>query len=117
MAYDSSAQKRLTAQMRLVGGFESVTLSDDLTLDSNSANYLRIDPGGSARDVSTPAAAVSDGLFFWVYNIADAAENVVLKDAAGSTLLTLGQGACGMIGCDGTEWKAYTPVLSVDTDT
>jgi len=109
MAYSGSATKRLTAQLRLAGGFDELTLAADATLDATSSNYLRIDPGGAARDVTLPAEESSDGLFFVVYNIADAAENIVLKNDAGDTIETFGQGEFGMVGCDGTAWAIYIP--------
>lgn len=117
MAYGSSALRKLTAQLRLEGGVEEATLSGDLTLDASSANFQALDPGGSARDVTMPTAADSDGLLFWIFNAADAAENLVIKDDGGSTLLTLPQAACGIVGCDGSSWFALSPVLTVDTDT
>ena len=109
MAYSGSATKRLTAQLRLAGGFQDLTLTGDLSLDNTSANYLRIDPGGSARDVNLPAEESSDGLFFQVYNTADASEGLVFKNDAGSTIETVGQGEMCLLGCDGTNWLIFMP--------
>jgi len=109
MAYSGSATKRLTAQLRLAGGFQDSTLAGDLALDNTSANYLRIDPGGSARDVTLPAEEVSDGLFFQIYNTASGAENLVFKNDAGSTIETVGQGEMCLLGCDGTNWLIFMP--------
>jgi len=109
MAYSGSATKRLTAQLRLAGGFEELTLSADLTLDASSANYLRIDPGGAARDVTLPAEESSEGLFFRIYNIADAAEALTVKNDGGDTIETFSQNEHGLVGCDGTAWKVYVP--------
>ena len=109
MAYSGSATKRLTAQLRLAGGFQSMTLTGDLTLDNTSANYLRIDPGGSARDVNLPAEETSDGLFFQFFNAADASENLVCKNDAGATIETVGQGEMCLLGCDGTNWIVIMP--------
>jgi len=109
MAYSGSATKRLTAQLRLAGGFESMTLTGDLTLDNTSANYLRIDPGGAHRDVNLPAEETSDGLFFQFFNSADAGENLVCENDAGSTIETVGQGEMALLGCDGSNWLVIMP--------
>lgn len=109
MAYKGSATKRLTAQLRLAGGFENMTLATNLTLDSTSANYLRIDPGGSHRDVSLPAEENSDGLFFQIFNSASGAENLVFKNDAGATIETVAQSEMCLLGCDGTNWLIIMP--------
>ncbi len=109
MAYSGSATKRLTAQLRLAGGFESKTLAGDLTLDNTSANYLRIDPGGSARDVNLPAEEISDGLFFQFFNAASGAENLVLKNDNGDTIETVAQNEMCLVGCDGSAWIVIMP--------
>ena len=109
MAYDGSATKRLTAQLRLAGGFEELTLTGALILDATSANFLRIDPGGSARNVTLPAEESSEGLFFRIYNIADASEALTVKNDGGDTIETFAQAEHGLVGCDGTAWKIYVP--------
>ena len=112
MAYDGSATKRLTAQLRLAGGFEEKTLAANLILDNTSANYLRIDPGGSARDVTLPAEESSDGLFFHVLNIGTGSENLVFKNDAAAPIETVQPNEIFLLGCDGVNWKAYIPGMS-----
>tara|TARA_R100000805_G_scaffold16194_1_gene18355 strand:- start:153 stop:491 length:339 start_codon:yes stop_codon:yes gene_type:complete len=109
MAYSGSATKRLTAQLRLAGGFESKTLAANLTLDSTSANYLRIDPDGSARDVNLPAEETSDGLFFQFFNAGSGSENLVVKNDNGDTIETVAPGEMCLLGCDGTSWIIIMP--------
>ena len=82
-------------------------MSGDLTLDASSANYLRIDPV-VPLDVTLPAEESSEGLFFRIYNIADAAEALTVKNDGGDTIETFSQNEHGLVGCDGRR-KIYVP--------
>ncbi len=80
-----------------------VTASGTVTLTNQYRNILKIDPGGSARDVLLPPE--EDGLFFWLVNGADAAENLVVKDDSGvSTLVTINQNESAVVACQGSTW-------------
>lgn len=83
---------------------ERETLTGNRTLTAGSGNVQRLDPGGSARDVTLPAEASSKGGWFLVINAADAAENLVVKDDGGSTIGTMNQNDAGLFSCDGTSW-------------
>lgn len=107
MAYLNKALKRLMSQLRLEGGIEEQTLSGDVDLDELSANILRVDPGGSNRNVDLPAEETSDGLPFFILNVADAAENITVRNDAGSTIVVLGRYEGAIVGCDGSNWKVY----------
>jgi hypothetical protein len=104
MAYLNKATKKLMQQLHLKGGVASRTLTGAVTIDDTTENYCSWDPGGAHRDVTLPAIYGYEGAFFSFYNAADAAENLVIKNAAGSTLVTLGQGEKGMVGCTSTAW-------------
>jgi hypothetical protein len=69
------------------------TLSGDKTIADADAMILKMDPGGSDRDVTLPAEAdVSPaGRLYWIINAADAAENLVIKNDAGGTIATANQ--------------------------
>lgn len=82
-----------------------ITLAANLTLTDEHTNFLRIDPGGSARDVTLPAEATSEGAAFRILNTADAAENLVVKDDAGATVVTISQNEAAWVVCDGTSWN------------
>ena len=82
-----------------------ITLAANLTLTAGYTNFLRIDPGGSARDVTLPAEATSEGMAFRILNTADAAENLVVKDDGGSTIVTISQNEAAWVVCDGTSWN------------
>ncbi len=68
-------------------------------------NTLYFDPGGASRDVTLPAEASSSGKWFRIVNEADAAENLVVKDDGGSTIVTIGQNEEAQVTCNGTAWK------------
>lgn len=78
------------------------TLSGNATLSLGSPNYQRLDPNGANRDVTLPA--VTAGAWFHITNIADAAENLVVKNAGGSTIGTLNQNEAAVFVSNGTVW-------------
>lgn len=97
----------VTTQVRFRGGIERITLAAALVLTAASAQFLSIDPGGAHRDVTLPAST-PDGTPFLIVNAADAAENLVIKNAAGDTLATLGQGDAALVlDVDGVQFVAY----------
>lgn len=84
-----------------------ITLSGNYTLDLDNVNQniIMLDPGGASRDVTLFAEASSPGLVIDVINGADAAENLVMKDAAGNTIVTIGQGYRAQIGNVAGVWR------------
>lgn len=83
------------------------TLSGTTALDETYPNRLKLDPGGASRDVTLDAVATSDGLWYHIVNAADAAENLVLKNAGGSTIATINQNEEAIVYCDGTSWRLF----------
>lgn len=77
------------------GGLKVLTMSGNITVDDTYPSLLKLDPNGSARDVTLEGSAATDtasnGVFRWIVNAADAAENLVVKDGAGSTIATINQ--------------------------
>ena len=73
------------------GAIESLT-GTKVIADSD-AMILKMDPAGSARDVTLPAEAevTPSGRMYWIINAADAAENLVIKDDGGATIATANQ--------------------------
>lgn len=80
------------------------TLDNNLTLDATYPNIVKLDPGGSARDITLDAIATNSGLKRTIINGADAAENLVVKNAAGSTIGTVNQNELGVFYCNGSTW-------------
>jgi hypothetical protein len=104
MAYSGSATKALTAQLHLRGGISTITLAGHHVLTLKSSNFIRFDASGAHRDVTLPAESKSDGCFFRIYNASGGAHNLVIKDASGSTILTIAQNTSGLVGCTGSAW-------------
>ena len=78
------------------------TLTGADTLTEQSRNIQKLDPGGASRDVTVPADA--DGLFYVFLNAAGTAENLVIKDAAAATIVTIGQDEGAAVYCEGGTW-------------
>lgn len=83
-------------------------IADNYQLTANHGTLLLLDPNGGNKDVLLPAEASSEGLSFIILNIADAAENLVVKeDSDTTTILTVAQSGAGLFYCDGTTWYGY----------
>ena len=96
MAYTGKNPFKIMRPLYMVGGFEATTATGDIVLTGKSAQYQAIDPGGSARNVDLPEPI--EGAWFHVANKADAAENIVLRQADGSTTLaTLNEGDTAIV--------------------
>ena len=93
MAFGSSATKTFTALPIFKGGVRIAALSGAATLTTTSSWFQFLDPGGAHRDVTLPTAI--DGMTFFVFNRADAAENLVIKNAQGDTICTINQNEQG----------------------
>ena len=68
-----------------------VTLAGNLSVTSQYRRILKLDPNGAHRDVTLSADAAQPGAYYRIVNAADAAENLVVKNAAGSTIGTVNQ--------------------------
>ena len=93
--HTTAGRRPLTYQMQIRGGVAVETLSGDVQLTGLSSQMLKLDPDGAARDVTLPGAAEgvldTDGLCFEITNAADGAEDLVVKDPAGATVVTISQ--------------------------
>ena len=85
-------------------GFYSATLSGNLTVGLTHPNLMKLDPGGSSRDVTLPAVAGAVGRLYEIVNAADASENLVCKNVGGDTIGTVNQNEEGLFYCDGSSW-------------
>lgn len=94
----------LAANQRTPGGVYIATLTGNIALDATYPRTLKLDPGGSARDVTLDAVATAEGLVRTIVNGADAAENLVCKNVGGSTIGTVNQNELGVFYCDGSTW-------------
>lgn len=90
------------------GTYTEATLSGNTTLKVNSAELQLLNPNGAHRDVTLPAYAAiiaAKRKRFLIMNTAGAANNLVVKDAAGTTIATLNQNEAAWFFCNGTAWK------------
>ena len=78
------------------------------TLATTYPPVILCDPGGGAIDLLLPAEADSEGLMFFIFNTADAAEAITVKeDGDTTTIITLDQNQSGLVVCDGTTWRGF----------
>jgi hypothetical protein len=83
----------------------TLTGADVLTVAS--AKFQKLDPGGASRNVDLPAEELSVGISYRVCNAADAAENLVIRNDAAATIVTLNQNEACWLACDGTTWTHF----------
>lgn len=99
-------EPRIEAALKL--NFLQKTVGADEQLLGTYPPVLYLDPNGAGRTVLLPAEAESEGLTFFVRNIADAAETLTLEeDSSSTTVVALAQGEGCMVHCDGTTWRAF----------
>jgi hypothetical protein len=80
------------------------TLTGARVVTFADGNVLKLDPGGSGRDVTLPAEAESAGLRYMIINAASGAEDLTVKDDAAATVGTVSQNEMAEFSCDGTTW-------------
>lgn len=93
----------------------SEALSGNKALTHNDTRMQFLDPGGSARDLTLPAEEESAGLEFLIFNTADAAEAITVKDDGGATVLTIAQNEGAFLACDGTAWRGFAGYTATPT--
>ena len=89
---------------RMVNGLGVFELAGNLTLTVGHANILKIDAGGSGRDVTLPAVLTSEGCWFEITNNSSGAEDLTVKNAGGDTIVTISQNEKARVQCDGAAW-------------
>ena len=99
--YDALHQ--IVGPLALKGGANVETLAGNKTLVLGDKNFQKLDPT-AARDVTLPAEADSDGMWFWIMNNANGAETITVKNDAAATIVTLPQNEAAIVICDGTDW-------------
>lgn len=73
--------------------------------EMKAVNQFFVDPGGAARNFDLPA--YPGGLVF-VWNTADGAEAVTVRDQANATIGVLDQNQHGVFGCsDAGVWQGF----------
>lgn len=109
MAYLTEGRRKTPWQQQVPGLVDVATLTGDHQLTAKSGNYQKLDPGGAHRNVDVPGPSEgleeSDGVEFLILNTADAAENLVIRNPAGGTIVTLNQNERALVvGTGGAAW-------------
>ncbi len=81
----------------------TVEMDANLTLTVDSPTLQFLDPT-TARTVTLPAEADSDGLMFVIANKANAGEVITIKNDAAGTVCTPTQNETAIVFCDGATW-------------
>ena len=84
---------------------ETVTLAADKVLTNKSPPVQFLDNGAAVRNVDLPAEADSEGLFFFIKNIAGGAFAITVRDDAAVTQASIAQLESCICFCDGTTWE------------
>ena len=96
-------------ELKMTNVTETMSGNRTLTVDSPTLQFL--DPT-TARDVTLPAEADSDGLIFMIMNTANGSEVITIKDDGGATVCTPGQNESAIVFCDGTSWAGLVGASS-----
>lgn len=85
--------------------FYSATLSGAAALDGTYPAICKLDPGGAGRDVTLDVeeSIPATGLVRLIVNGADAAEDLTVKNDAGSTIGTVSQNEAGIFYNQGVQ--------------
>ena len=79
------------------------TLGGNVTIANGHPSFLQYDAGGSSRNVTLPTRALANDFQVWlISNISTAGENLVVKDAAAATLITIPSSGMGLVIASGT---------------
>lgn len=80
------------------------TLAGTLTMDRDMPSALGLDPGGATRVVLLPPE--EEGLSFWIANLADAVEDLTIKEDSNTTTIgTISQGEIAKLIVIGGVWR------------
>lgn len=106
---------RLFRKLRMGGDGVSVrTLTGNLSLTVLEEQLCAYDPGGASRNVTIHVDDNVVGNMRMFYNSADAdGENLVIKNSAGTTIVTIGRGETGVVAYGGSS-PAWTKLLLTD---
>lgn len=109
MSYSTEGRRPAPWQQQVPGLVDVATLAGDHQLTAKSGNLQRLDPNGAHRNVDLPGPAQglvdSDGVCFLIVNAAAGAFNLVVRNPAGATVVTLNQNERALVvGTGGAAW-------------
>ena len=74
-------------------------------------NIFSFDPA-AARNLDLPAEADCAGIVLFIYNEANAAEVITIRDDAAATVCTPTQNESAIVFCDGVSWRGLVGAAS-----
>ena len=104
MAFNSTQAFKVARRFQNKNGIDTRTLNaESFTSSYKDGTYQVITASGvSASTFVLPAA--KDGSYFWISNVAGAAQSLNVNDLDGATKSTLGAGEGCLAVCDATTW-------------
>lgn len=91
-------------------GIAATTLAGNLTLTMADEQHQRLNPDGTSRDVTLPAAAPEyRGCFFSIFNSGTVDALLTIKDVS-TTRTKVGIGGSATLVCDGSSWLLSSDV-------
>ncbi len=99
--------KKLATERLEFTGINTSVMGADLVLTKEDPTLQFLDPNAATRDVDLPAEADSVGKVFIICSTAGGAEDLVVKDDGGGTIITVSQDEAGIVFCNGTVWKGF----------
>ena len=85
--------------------YKPAALGAHRTLTVKDPMICSFDAGAAHRDLTLEAEAVCPGRVRFIIN-SGAANNLVVKNDAASTIVTIGQNQGAIVYCDGTAWSS-----------
>tara|TARA_R100000152_G_C6775961_1_gene204751 strand:+ start:1756 stop:2121 length:366 start_codon:yes stop_codon:yes gene_type:complete len=99
MSFDGKNPFKIMRQTWRPGDYEVETLSGARTLTHQDAQFIKLDAGGGDKTVILPNPRA--GSWFWIFNGSDAAEDLNVKQANGTTaLLSIEQNESAIVFCE-----------------
>lgn len=107
MAYNGKPFFKIPRPVLLAGGVENRTIDGNIDLADKDSLFQMIDGQAADRDVTLPAE--QNGRVYCIQN-AGTTNNLVVKDVAASTIVTIAAGNVAVLVCDDTAWY---PIINV----
>lgn len=102
MGHTSAGNRPIPWQLQIKGGIESRTMVGDEVFTGRSAQMQRLDPGGASRNIDLDD--VADGMFWLFANAGGAGENLVIRDTADATIVTINPDESAIVGYTGSAY-------------
>lgn len=95
-------------------GFVEKSLTEDYEVEANSPLFYFLDPNGAERSVTLPP--IGDGGAMFGFANCGSSESLLIKNQAGTTLLTLTTDQSGIFVASRTQWKFFSYSISSGTE-